>query len=101
MSLEKLETVAKGVNCQGQNSFPRAVHLGVFNGQGGRAKFHVIPLSLTLVGEGSQCDRQGKSFTKPFNLTLEVEFLNSDLCSLSQMKRLGISKKVVLFPELP
>ena len=52
-------------------------------------------------GRGPKFDRQGKSFTKPFNLTLAVTFLTSDLYLLSHVKRLEISEKAVLPPETP
>ena len=54
-----------------------------------------------LCGRGPQCDRQGKSFPKPFNLTLAAVFLTSDLYLLSHLERLEISKKVALPPETP
>ena len=76
--------------------FPLAVQSGGCSGHEGKPKFYVRSLFTYVVGEGPQCDRQGKGLTKPFNLTLAVEFHASDLCSLSQVKRMGISEKVVL-----
>ena len=68
---------------------------------GGKVKIsRNAPLHL-LCGKGPQCDRQGKSFTKPFNLTLTVTFLTSELYWLSHVERLEILEKVVLPPETP
>ena len=46
------------------------------------------------------CDRQGKSFTKHFNLTLAVTFRTSDLYFLSHVERLKILKNAVLPPKM-
>ena len=49
-----------------------------------------------LCGRSPMCDRQGKSFTKPFNFTLVVDFIISALHLLSHVKRLGILEKVAV-----
>ena len=76
--------------------FPLAVHLGGLTPSGGNVNISQhVPLHQ-LCGRGPQCDRQGKSFIKPFNLTLTVVFLTSDLYLLCHVERFEISKKVVL-----
>ena len=81
--------------------FPLAVHLGGYIRYGGKVNTsHHVPLH-ELCGRGTQCDRQGKSFTEPFKLTLAVVFLTSGLYSLSHVKRLGIPENVVLPPDAP
>ena len=45
------------------------------------------------------CDRQGKNFTKPFNLTLAIVFLTAELYWLSHRESWEISEKVVLPPK--
>ena len=68
---------------------------------GGNPTFHEIPPSINVVG-GVPCETaRGKSFTKPFNLTLAVTFLTSDFNLLPHVRKLEISKKVVLFPKGP
>ena len=79
--------------------FPLAVHLGAFTRYGGKVNISQhVPLHK-LCGRGPQCERQGKNFTKPFNLTLAVVFLTSELYWLSHVERLGISEKVGIPPE--
>ena len=78
--------------------FPLAVHLGGYNLYGGKINISRNATLHQLCGRGPQCDRQGKSFTKPLTLTLAVVFLTSDLYLLSDVERLAISKKVVLPP---
>ena len=58
---------------------PLAVHLGRFTRSGGKVNIsQPVPLHK-LCERGPQCDHQGKDFTKPFNLTLAVVFLNAEL----------------------
>ena len=57
--------------------------------------------SISIVGGVASVTARGKSFTKPFNLTLMVVFLTSNKYLLYQVKRNGISEKVVLPPETP
>ena len=79
--------------------FPLAVHLGAFTRYVGKRNiFQHVPLHK-LCGRGPQCDRQGKNFTKPFNLTLAVVFLTAELYWLSHRESWEISEKVVLPPE--
>ena len=79
--------------------FPLAVHLGGYIRCMGKVNISPhVPLHK-LCGRGPQCDRQGKSFTKTFNLTLVTVFLASEQYLLSHVERLGISEKVVLPPE--
>ena len=81
--------------------FPLAFHLGAFTRYGGKVKISQhVPLHK-LCGRGPQCDRQRKNFTKPFNLTLVVVFLASELYWLSHVERWDISEKVVLPSETP
>ena len=78
--------------------FPLAIHLGGHSRCGRIVKIlRNTPLQY-LCGRGPRWDRQGKNFTKAFYLTLTVVFLTSELYLLSQVKRLGISEKVVLSP---
>ena len=87
MLFHKREAATTGVNCQVQNCFPLAVHLGAFPLSGGKVNIsQLVPLHK-LCGRGPQCDRQGKNFTKPFNLTLAVAFLTSELYWLYQVER--------------
>ena len=81
--------------------FPLAVHLGGHNRCGGKFNTSRNAFLHQLCGRGPQCDCQGKSFTKPFNLTLVVVFLTSDLCLLTLVVRLGFLEKVVLPPRSP
>ena len=78
--------------------FPLAVHLGGYNGHWGKVNISLPTPLHHCCGRGPQWDRQGKSFTKPFNLTLAVVFIPSELYLLSDVERLGISEKVVLSP---
>ena len=79
--------------------FPLAFHLGAFTRYGGKVNSSQhVPLHK-LCGRGPQCDRQGKNFTKPFNLTLAVVFLTAELYWLSHRESWEISEKVVLPPE--
>ena len=81
--------------------FPLAVHLGGYIRCVGKVNISQhVPLHK-LCGRGPQCDRQGKNFTKPFNLTLAVVFLTSELYWLSHVERWDISEKVVLPSETP
>ena len=81
--------------------FPLAVHLGGYIRCVGKVNISPhVPLHK-LCGRGPQCDRQGKNFTKPFNLTLAVVFLTSELYWLSHVERWDISEKVVLPSETP
>ena len=75
--------------------FPLAVHLGeILDMREENQHFMESPFLSNLGGRGPQWDRQGKSFTKPFNLTLAAVFLTLDLYLLSHVERLGISEKV-------
>ena len=78
--------------------FPLAVHLGGYKGHGGKPNISRNAPLHQRCGKGPQWDRQGKSFTKPFNLTLAVVFVSSELYLLSQVERLRISEKAVLSP---
>ena len=80
---------------------PLAVHLGGNVGHWGKVTISQHVLFRQLCGTGPQCDRQGKTFTKSFNLTLAVVFLTSELYWLSHVERLEILEKVVLPPETP
>ena len=101
MFLRKRETATTGTSCQGQNSFSPGGPLGgTYSSWGNVDISQHVPLHQ-VCGRGPQCDRQGKSFTKPFNLTLAVVFLTSELYSLSHVESLEISKKAVLPPETP
>ena len=101
MLLQKRERATKGVSCQGQNCFPLAVHLGGYRRYWGKFNISRNATLLQLCGRRPQRDRQGKSFTKPFNLTLAVVFLTSTFYLLSHVRKLEISKKVVLLLEAP
>ena len=78
--------------------FPLAVHIGGYNGHGWKVNFSRNTPPHKCCERGPQWDRQGKSFTKPFNLTLAVVFVSSELYLLSQVERLRISEKAVLSP---
>ena len=81
--------------------FPLAVHLWGFTRSEEKVKISQPAPLHKLCGRGPQCDRQGKNFTKPFNLTLAVVFLTSELYWLSHVERWDISEKVVLPSETP
>ena len=81
--------------------FPLAVHMGGYSRCGEKINILRNAVLHEVCGRGPQCDRQGKNFTKPFNLTLAVVFLTSDLYWLSHVESLGISEKAVLPPETP
>ena len=101
MFLRKRETAATGTSCQGQNSFPLAIHLGGLTPCGENVNISKHVPFHKVCGRGPLCERQGKSFTKPFNLTLAVVLLASYTYLLSHVERLEISKKVVPSPEFP
>ena len=101
MLLQKCETATTGVSCQVQNCFSPGGHFGGYSRCGGEINISRNAALHKLCGRGPQCDRQGKSFTKPCNLTVAVVCLTSDLYSLSHVERLEISKKAVLPPETP
>ena len=79
--------------------FPLAVHLWGFTRCAEKVNISQPAPLHKLCGRGPQCDRQGKNFTKPFNLTLAVVFLTAELYWLSHRESWEISEKVVLPPE--
>ena len=60
--------------------------------------FHEMPPSISFVGGVPSGTARGQRFTKPFNLTLVVVLVSSDLYLQSQVERLRISEKGVLSP---
>ena len=64
--LQKDEKVATGVSCHRQNNFsPGGPPSGVYSLWGKRNISHQVPPQQVLQG-APECDRQGKSFAKPF-----------------------------------
>ena len=84
-----------------KTGFPLAVPVWGFTRDGGKVNISQPAPLHKLCGRGPQCDRQGKNFTKPFNLTLAVVFLASKLCLLCHVEKLRISEKVGLPRETP
>ena len=81
--------------------FPPAVHLDGYDRYGGQSTFHEMPPLHQLCVSGPLCDRQGKSFTKPFNLTCRLCFsLLTCTCCLT-WKVQEFQKKLCLPPEVP
>ena len=52
-------------------------------------------------GGRKECELQGKSFTKPFSLTLAALFPTSELCLLSHVLQFSLSQVVYIFPLNP